>query len=589
VPGTGRDEVGCREGEGGPGAGVAVFEAEGDLVIVDVEDAVVGDGDAEDVGGEVREHFMAGTGGPAVNDPFGTARPDSGVDEMEEAACGEFGLETELDASGECFVREKPVAVTVRDPAVVARGEGASGDNEVDVEMEGQVTAPGLEDADHAGEAAEVFRVASEEEKGVSGGAEEGGVDVFLMGASEGTAFVGEGEGDEEVVGGEEEGALLIEPPGGTVIAALGAGTVATGVIAVEEGVEAGGAGVEAAAEGGGTTGLDIAHGSTLGGGEGMSGRRAVGGAVAAEDLSQLGHGGSGLETGHELIDYVGGVLSSRGSKVGVDGGGGRRGVAEAFLDMAERDAGVEEVGGVGMAEGMDGGVLTDAGVLEGEAEGSLDAGDGEGMIGGGHGGGAVAGGGEEPEGVAMGLPEDAQHVQGGGRERDIAILAPFAVADVDEGASAVDVGDAELGGFTDAQAARINGGEAGAIPEWIDEGEEMLDFREGEDNGEGLRTGRSDEVKDGPLVAECLFVEELDARDEDGHGAAGSMLVVDHGEEEGANLIFGEGVGSEAVVCGELQDSPEIRLLGARRESCQAEVIDHALFARGGHGDTPF
>jgi len=134
------------------------------------------------------------------------------MDEVEEAESGEFVLKTEFDEGGEGFVREKPVAVTVRDPAVVARGEGAGGDDEMDVDMVAQVRAPGLEDADDAWGTAEVLGITGEGEEGVSGGAEEGGVDGFLMGASNRAALVGEGEGDEEVIGGEEELALLVEP-----------------------------------------------------------------------------------------------------------------------------------------------------------------------------------------------------------------------------------------------------------------------------------------------------------------------------------------------------------------------------------------
>lgn len=286
------DEVEGREGGSGPGTGVAVFEAEGDLVIVDGKDTVIGEGDAVDVGGEVGEGVLAGADGFAVDDPGGTAGPDPGIDEMKEVEGMEFGHETELDASSEGLVGEKPVLVAVGDPAVAARRECASGDDEVEVDMVGQITAPGVEDADHTRETAEILWVAGEMDEGVSGGAEEGGVDLLLTGLSEGTAFLGKSKGDEEVVGGEEEGALLIEPPGGVVIAAFGAGAVAAGMVAVVEGVVTGRAGKEAAAEGGGTTGLDIAHGGPLFGAEGPGGCSAVGGAITAEDVSQLGHGG---------------------------------------------------------------------------------------------------------------------------------------------------------------------------------------------------------------------------------------------------------------------------------------------------------
>jgi len=290
-----------------------------------------------------------------------------------------------------------------------------------------------------------------------------------------------------------------------------------------------------------------------------LGSRGEVGGGVAAEDLSELGHGGEGLEARHEAIDLEGGVLPGKRGEVGIDLGGGGEGVAEACLDGGEVDAGFEEVGGVGMAEGMDGGMFTDAGVLESEAEGGLDAADGEGTVDGGHGRRAEGGRGEEPAGVAMGLPEGAKHMEGVGREGDIAILAPLTVADMDEAAGTIDIREAERDGLTDTQAAGIDGSEARAVPGRFDEGEEPLDFVEGEDDGEGLLAGRFDQVEDLPLATEGGGVEELDARDEDGHGTACGMLVVDQEEEEVADLVFGEEVRSAVVVFGELVDGPDI------------------------------
>jgi hypothetical protein len=46
---------------------------------------------------------------------------------------------------------------------------------------------------------------------------------------------------------------------------------------------------------------------------------------------------------------------------MGVDPGGAGAAVAEIFLDQAQVDPGLQQVGGVGMAQGVDMGALKDA------------------------------------------------------------------------------------------------------------------------------------------------------------------------------------------------------------------------------------
>jgi hypothetical protein len=48
--------------------------------------------------------------------------------------------------------------------------------------------------------------------------------------------------------------------------------------------------------------------------------------------------------------------------------------------------------------------------------------------------------------------------------------------------------------------------------------------------------------------------------------------------EETSAELRFGEPVGRGMEVVGELSDAAEVRLLGVLGESCELEVVEHAL-----------
>jgi hypothetical protein len=63
---------------------------------------------------------------------------------------------------------------------------------------------------------------------------------------------------------------------------------------------------------------------------------------------------------------------------VGVDLGGLRAGVAEELLDVAEVGAGLEEVGGEAVAEGVGTGVGGDAGFAAGGGDDVLGGADGE-------------------------------------------------------------------------------------------------------------------------------------------------------------------------------------------------------------------
>ena len=63
------------------------------------------------------------------------------------------------------------------------------------------------------------------------------------------------------------------------------------------------------------------------------------------------------------------------GGQVQVDHGGGERAVAEILLDAADIDAGLQQVGGVGVAQGVDGDAFLDLELREHAAQRPLHGG----------------------------------------------------------------------------------------------------------------------------------------------------------------------------------------------------------------------
>jgi len=59
---------------------------------------------------------------------------------------------------------------------------------------------------------------------------------------------------------------------------------------------------------------------------------------------------------------------------MGVDLGSPRAAVPQVLLDDPQVDAGLEQMGGVGMAQSVDMGALDDAGALQRQSEGTLEA-----------------------------------------------------------------------------------------------------------------------------------------------------------------------------------------------------------------------
>jgi len=134
------------------------------------------------------------------------------------------------------------------------------------------------------------------------------------------------------------------------------------------------------------------------------------------------------LQIRHEPVDDRGGRLESRLGQLGVDHGSLGVGVAQDLLDDAEIDALFQQVGGVGMTQGMDRGPLVDPGLGERLLEGNLHTGNGQRGRRGGFPAATPARGREEPLGMVVRLPQLPEELQRPRGEGDVAVLVPLTV-----------------------------------------------------------------------------------------------------------------------------------------------------------------
>ena len=181
--------------------------------------------------------------------------------------------------------------------------------------------------------------------------------------------------------------------------------------------------------------------------------------------------------------------------KVEVDHSGCELGVPQGALDETRVHAGFQQMGGVRMAEGMDGDTcFDDAGSLFGGPEGALDTGAT-------HGGGRwrtvlviPSGGGKEPRGVMRSFPGGAQQRERLGGQGDVAVFGALAAVDMDLEALAVNIGDLKVKGCMESESQARDGGEGDLVVQGCRGGAEPPDLLHAEDGGETVCGVRTDE-----------------------------------------------------------------------------------------------
>lgn len=262
-----------------------------------------------------------------------------------------------------------------------------------------------------------------------------------------------------------------------------------------------------------------------------------------------------------------------------VDRGDHRAGVAEIDLDLTQVLALFEQVRGVGMAQGMDVGVLFDAAGFERQAEGALQGGALDRFGGHGRAASGMTFAREQERGMAMGFPLFAQEQQRAMRQRHVTVAIAFAGADVQEHALGIHVADLKVQAFAQTQAAGINGGEANAMIPGGHARQDAADFGGGEHDGQSELVVGADQLDfRGPGAAESFFPEEFDGAQRLGAGLAGDFLIALEMDEVLTELFDGDEVGGLGIELAELADAGPVGVLGARLDADQLEVIGERI-----------
>jgi hypothetical protein len=191
--------------------------------------------------------------------------------------------------------------------------------------------------------------------------------------------------------------------------------------------------------------------------------------------------------------------------------------MAEPELDDPQVDAGLQEVGGPGMAQRVDGSGLAHPCVVERIAERFTDPTGADGSRGGVVLHASARPGRKEPDRVAMGAPLAAEQGERARGQGDVAGLEALAAADLELHAGAVDPGDLQVDAFADAQAAGVDGGEAGVVGGPVDVVKNPPDFLDAEHDGQGLGGAGTKQVKPRPGTLERHLEEELEGRNGNG------------------------------------------------------------------------
>jgi len=203
--------------------------ADEDSAVLDFQDSRVGDGHPEDVGGKVPEACFTGTYGLGIDVPIGL--PELGGDLIEETgffhSIAELGFKDQGEGlDGEIEIDSGGV------PEAIGSGEGASGDDVVDMGMILQGSSPGVKDAEESRKiSADVMLIQSKFLHSFGGGFEKGGVSHPLVFTNEAAQFLRDRKGNQEVMTGKLPFDLLFQPPSALMVLTSGTMAISTGAI----------------------------------------------------------------------------------------------------------------------------------------------------------------------------------------------------------------------------------------------------------------------------------------------------------------------------------------------------------------------
>ena len=253
--------------------------------------------------------------------------------------------------------------------------------------------------------------------------------------------------------------------------------------------------------------------------------------------------------------------------------------MAHVALDDAQVDTGFEEVGGVGVAQGVNrNAFFAHASVPLGLAKGALDA---------------IFGhrmdclikarsfstqGWEEKTGMAVGTPVLAQQMKSGVGQRDIAVLGALAAMDMDHHALAIDIGDFQMKSFVKAQTAGVDGGEIDVVVEGFDAGQNASEFIDAQDSGQAVFVLSPQDREDVPIAHQNVDVKKANPAVADAHGLGRPAVDVFSMEKVVLQLRFRDKIGSLVIELREHTNCAGVGFLSGFSFPIELQHCHHAL-----------
>jgi hypothetical protein len=277
-------------------------------------------------------------------------------------------------------------------------------------------------------------------------------------------------------------------------------------------------------------------------------------------------------------------------SEVEIDHGGFELGMAHVSLDDPQVDAGFEKMGGIRVAEGVNGdSFFLDSSSNLGATESALDTTFGHGKLSIFCSSAGSAQGGEEETRMVMGPPIASEQGEGRLGDRDVAILGALSPVNMDHHAGGVDIGDFEVETFVKSQATGVDGREIDVVLESLDLGKNTSDFIDVENGGKasfGLGTEDSEDV---PVALEDVFVEEANPAIADAHGIGRPVINVFALEEIVLEFLLGDEIRGFAIELGEHADGAGIGLLSPFSFAIELKGLDRSVIPFCLHDTSPF
>ena len=334
-----------------------VLVTEADHAVLEVEQAGIADRHAMRVPRQILQHLFGAAERPlGVDDPVGAERPlttpaRTGRTPRKRSRLwrtphgGPPGTCRETPGSGPAPAgrsrRERP-------PSGSVRRQPAARHDAMDVRVELQILAPGVQHRQHAGLGTQVLGIGGHLEQGLGGGPQEQVVDDPRIGQCDRVEGIREREDEMEIRHREQFRGAGLQPPCRGRGLAGGAVAIAAGVVG-DLLMPALGAPQDVTAQGRGAAGGQVVEGAAL---LGCQPRAVLFQELVETAPDDLGHGGPrsshdrGPPRGQvEAIQRAPGRLQRRGGHMEVPSRGVEAAMAEQDLDGPQVGAGLEQVG----------------------------------------------------------------------------------------------------------------------------------------------------------------------------------------------------------------------------------------------------